>query len=92
MHPWSLLLAALLGAEAGGLRPDQGIEHRGGENQNPESDRTGDCVWEDDWQHSADRKIDHVLDDQPAPRKALPPGLWLEGVAGMTEIASDRGR
>ena len=92
MQPWSLLLAALLCAEAGGFRPDQGIENRGSEHQNPESDRTGNHVWEDEWQHAADGKIDHVLNDKPAPRKPLSSGLRPEGVARVTEIAGDRGR
>ena len=92
MQPWSLLLAALLCAEAGGFRPDQGIENRGGEHQKPEFDHTGNHVWEDEWQHAAHGKIDQVLNNKPAPRKALSSGLRLEGVAGVTEIASDRGR
>ena len=91
MQPWSLLLGALLCAEAGGLRPDQGIENRGSEHQNSQSDQTWDCVWEDEWQHSADGKIDDVLNDKPAPCKALASGFRPEGVTRMTEITGDGG-
>ena len=91
MHPWSLLLGALLCAEAGGLRPDQGIENRRSKHQNPQSDHIGDRLWEDKRQHSADGKIDDVLKDKPAPCKPLAPGLRPEGVARMTEITGDGG-
>ena len=87
-----LLFVSLLCTEASGLRPDQSIENRWYEYQNPQSDPIRDHLWKNERQHAADGKIDRVLNNKPAPRKSLSPGFRPEGVAGMTQVTSDRGR
>ena len=80
----AVLVLTGLGTEAGCSAPDQGIQQRGCEHQHQR--------WRlEQRQQGADTEVDHVLQQQPAPRELASAGLFTEGEQGMAEIARHRG-